>query len=113
MKLRTYVLGGCLVQASLFASQSIAQDLDPADLGAGYAHLLTTVAQPEIAASGVNIDTDTPGTDVTLDTLHIPYYTEFGEEGRHWHMQASGGYAIYEQDIKLQHRPRESELRRR
>lgn len=102
MNIRTSALAGCLVPAILAVNTSTAQELNSTDLGAGYAHLLSVVAQPEIAASGVDIDTDTPGTDASLDTLHIPYYTEFGDEERRWYMQASGGYAVLEQDIKLQ-----------
>ncbi len=63
------------------------------DLGGGYAHLLAIVAQPEIAASSVDI-----GDDANLDSIHLPYYAEFGDG---WYAQGSLGYSQLEQEFDL------------
>jgi hypothetical protein len=77
--------GATLLLASSLASAQ--------DLGGGYAHLLAIVAQPEIAATSVDI-----GDDATLDSIHLPYYTEFGEG---WYAQGSLGYSVLEQEFDL------------
>jgi len=82
-----------------------AQELDARELGAGYAHLVSVVAQPEISASGVDIDIDEPGVDdVELIVLHLPFYREFDIEGTEigWYMQGSVGYAEYSQKGTLE-----------
>jgi hypothetical protein len=82
MKRVSYLLAALAVPAA-------AQDFDPSSLGAAYAHLLSVVAQPEVAVSNLDIDTGTPNEDLGLDALHLPFYSEFGS----WYFQASAGYA--------------------
>ncbi len=79
-----------------------AQVIDRERLGAGYAHLLSVVAQPEIAVSGVEIDSDSPDADTTLDVLHIPFYKEFvrDDSSLGWYLQASAGYAEYAEEFE-------------
>ena len=99
MKIRITALSRSLVLAAFAANTSVAQEFKASNLGAGYAHLLSVVAQPEISASGVDIDTNEPEADITLDTLHLPYHAEFASDGLGWYIQASAGYAVYEEDI--------------
>ena len=90
MKRLIYLLTGLAVPAA-------AQDFDPSNLGAAYAHLLSVVAQPEVSVSNVEIDTGAPNEDLELDALHLPFYREFGS----WYFQASAGYATYTQELSF------------
>ena len=90
MKKHIYLLAALAVPAA-------AQDFDPRDLGAAYAHLLSVVAQPEVAVSNVEIDTGASDEDLELDVLHLPFYREFGS----WYFQASAGYATYTQELSF------------
>ncbi|QFU75497.1 hypothetical protein EY643_07430 [Halioglobus maricola] len=86
------------VAALIAAQHSYAQLTDVKQLGGGYAHLLSVVAQPEISVSGVDIDSgEDYVTDNDLNALHIPYYQEFDIAGKdtRWYLQASAGYAVY------------------
>jgi len=88
MKKLSYLLAVLAVPAA-------AQEFDPSNLGAAYAHLLSVVAQPEVSVSNVEIDTGTANEDLGLDALHLPFYREFGS----WYFQAGAGYATYTQEL--------------
>ncbi len=102
---QTVFLRASLTSIIITSTAVSAQEFDTRELGAGYAHLVSVVAQPEIAISGVEVDIDEPGIDsVELVGLHIPYYREFDLEGKDidWYLQGSVGYAEYSQEGRIE-----------
>jgi hypothetical protein len=78
--------------------------LDVRDLGSGYAQLLSVAAEPEIAASSLNIESDEDGVDnAELRGTHLPYYREFNVEDSEssWYTQISVSYMKLSEDYVL------------
>lgn len=99
------VVSRCAALLLLFACASIcAQDLDPRGLGVGYAHMLGLAAEPEIAASSLDIDSPSANIeDVSLKAMRLPYYHEFdaNEYGARWFGQLALGYLEFEETTVL------------
>ena len=78
--------------------------LDVRDLGSGYAQLLSVAAEPEIAATSLNIESDEDGVDnAELRGTHLPYYREFNVEDSEssWYTQISLSYMKLSEDYVL------------
>ncbi|MEH6517879.1 MAG: Solitary outer membrane autotransporter beta-barrel domain [Halioglobus sp.] len=82
------------------------QQVNTRSVESAYAQLVSFEAQPEIAAANFTVDNDDPElSDLDISTAKLPYYREFGDEGRRWFIQATASYVNMEETIHLQLTP--------
>jgi Solitary outer membrane autotransporter beta-barrel domain len=80
-----FFAGACL------AAEDDVGDFEEREAGAGYAHLISFEAEPEIAAASYTVDSVEPlQSDANIDSFKLPLYREFSPEGRDWRWYAQG-----------------------
>lgn len=76
--------------------------VDERNLGAGYAHLISFEAEPEIAGATVSVEDDSPNaSDADIRTIKLPLYREFDLDNRDWSWFAQGSLSYLEMESTL------------
>jgi hypothetical protein len=89
-----------------------AGDVNTRAMGAGYAHLISFEAEPEIAAANFTVDSDDPGlSDADISAYKLPLYREFSTDDGTWGWYAQGSisYLTLDETLKFETLPGETE----
>ncbi|MEH6592830.1 MAG: hypothetical protein V7746_21360, partial [Halioglobus sp.] len=88
-----------LLMACLASQCAWTQDIDLREAGAGYAHLISFEAEPEIAAASFTVDADSPETsDTKIKTMKLPLYREFESDDHDWSWFVQGTLSYLDMD---------------
>ena len=107
------MVAACILAASWTnADTEDIEDLDEHQTGAGYAHLISFEAEPEIAAANYTVDAeDSSVGDADINSFKLPLYREFSNEDHDWRWYAQGSlsYLTLDQTFRFNLAPDQKE----
>ena len=107
------MVAACILAASWTnADTEDIEDLDEHQTGAGYAHLISFEAEPEIAAANYTVDAeDSSVGDADINSFKLPLYREFSNEDHDWKWYAQGSlsYLTLDQTLRFNLAPDQKE----
>jgi Solitary outer membrane autotransporter beta-barrel domain len=91
---------------SLASQCAWTQDIDLKNAGAGYAHLISFEAEPEIAAATFTVDSSSPEiSDTKIKTMKLPLYREFESDNHDWNWFVQGTLSYLDMDATFHLEP--------
>lgn len=109
----TATIAACVIAAAWAnADSEIIADFDEHQTGAGYAHLISFEAEPEIAAANYTVDAeDSSVGDADINSFKLPLYREFSNDDHDWKWYAQGSlsYLTLDQTFRFSLAPDQKE----